>query len=171
MKNKLNYPNIIWQPLLASIFIIAVLYVFSFARATDFTWAIGAGALASSSYLVFGMPSSRSAKYFNILGGYLVAIVCSVVVQYLERSLDVWCADVLHCATFTVSLVVSSIVVGLVLFVMAFFRCQHPPAAGLALTLVIDSRNTDILFFVLLSAALLSLVSLLLKKHLRDLVV
>ncbi len=167
---KLTWPNILWQPLLSFFYVVAVLYLFSFTRQANLAWAVGVGAIASSTYLVFGTPSLRSARPRNILGGYCIAIVCSMVIEMLVSSMGLWCSDFFHCSSFTVTIFISSLVIALVLVFMAALRCQHPPAAGLALTLVIDSRDYDLLLFVSVSVLVLAGIAYMLRNRLRDLV-
>ena len=163
------WPNLIWQPLMAMLFSGSVLYFLSLFKTAALTWAVGGGAMASSSYIVFGTPSAVTARARNIIGGFLIAIVCGLLVQYMIESLGGGCEQLLHCHAIHYPVFFSAIVVGVVLVLMSVLNCQHPPAAGLSLILVIDLKDTLVLYVIVIGALLLAALSSILKPYLKDL--
>lgn len=168
-KIQRTWPNILWQPLLASVYVAAVLITFILIRADTILWAIGSGALASSAYNVFGMPSKQASQIKNILGGYLIAAtvssLCHVVAEYSHITLSITTGA----GNLAVSLIVFALVVGAVLVLMAIFSCEHPPAAGLALVLAIDMKQFSLLLVVLALVLILCAIRYLLASRLKDL--
>ena len=166
---KLLWPHILWQPLLAIIFVAALLYTLRGANMGSLTWAVGAGAMSSSVCLVFGTPSLRSARVQNILGGYAIAMICGLLVQFCTIHVSHICLDYWRCQTALHSFVFAA-VVGLVLIVMSCFHCQHPPAAGLALVIALDIGHYAVLIVIAVAAIVLAALKILLRSYLRDLV-
>ena len=58
-RHKHTWPNLIWQPSVAIIFVLLVLFVMGHFASGDVLWAVGAGSLSSSSYIVLGITSLR----------------------------------------------------------------------------------------------------------------
>ena len=166
---RLLWPHILWQPLLAILVVGALLYALRGANAGSLTWAVGAGAISSSACLVFGTPSTRSARAQNILGGYAIAIICGLIVQFCIIHVNHICLDFWHCQTALPSFVFAA-VVGLVLIVMSCFHCQHPPAAGLALVVALDIGHYGVLAVIAVAALVLATLKIILRSYLRDLV-
>ncbi len=167
--NKWLWPHILWQPLLAILVVGVLLYVLRGAAAGSLTWAVGAGAISSSACLVFGTPSARSARAQNILGGYAIAIICGLLVQFCIIHVNTICLDFWHCQTALPSFVFAT-VVGLVLIAMSCFHCQHPPAAGLALVVALDIGHYGVLAIITIAALVLATLKIVLQSYLRDLV-
>ncbi len=161
--------NLYWQPLCASLFIGAFLYALKLVHTTNLSWALGAGAMSSTAYIVFGSPSKKSAQMKSVLGGYLLAMFCGffiqLILQFFIHYTSFASKDVcLACFSWF-----SALVVGLTLFVMALFDCEHPPAAGLAMMLVIDLRGDKLLLIILLSVLVISMIRVILRQRLKDL--
>ena len=104
-------------------------------------------ALAASSVLVIGMPSSPLAQPWPVLGGTCLSAAVGVICSQ-------WIADPVVAAGFTV---------GLAVVVMLLLRCLHPPGASLSLIPVLDpaARSVDFLLFVLFDMVLLLLIGIL----------
>lgn len=160
--------NLFWQSVLAMVFCGTVLFFLSLFKTAALTWAVGGGAIASSSYLVFALPSSPSSQPRNIMGGFAIAMICGVLVQQAIITADHWC-HLWHCRVFHFPVFLSAIVVGIVLVLMALFNCPHPPAAGLSLVLVLDLQDTQVLVVITVAVLLLILLKSVLRKHLKDL--
>lgn len=80
--------NYIWQPLIIFIFLVAILNIFLLAEHTsNIAWAVGAGSLASSAYLVFAKPSAVAAHPLRLIVAYVLAIVCGLLTHYLGDAL------------------------------------------------------------------------------------
>src|ERR1041385_4914037 len=63
----------------------------------------------------------------------------------------------------------SALSVGFCLVLMSFLDLGHPPAAGMALILVLEMRQYKILMIIFVAVLFLVLLQILLKKYLRDL--
>ncbi|MCH9770465.1 MAG: HPP family protein [Gammaproteobacteria bacterium] len=166
-----HWHNYIWQPLLAAVFICMVLVCFNFISVTSVLWAVGAGALSSSAFIVFGLPSSVTAKAGKIIGGYAVGIICGLIVRLSLQyflALGVFHTNMPH---FHLLGMFAAITVGISLFFMGLLKVEHPPAAGMSLVLVIDIQNYSVLAVIFAAAILLAVLHQALKKYLCDLTV
>ena len=161
--------NLLWQPLLASIIIAMVLWGFSSQPTTNLVWALGAGAVSSTVYIVFGAPRCNAARMRNIIGGYLVAIFCGVTIQAILTYFGFLNLPHLNASLELIGVLNAAMVVGLVLFLMTLLQCEHPPAAGLSLVVVIDMRNHKILFIIIAYVCLIAAIKWLLSNNLKDL--
>lgn len=169
MKQKKKCLNLILQPLLATVFILLVLFFMNRFSDSDVLWAVGAGSLSSSCYTVFGKPSSPIAQPTKLIGGYLIGIVTGFTLRFVSMGIhDMQCAF-FGTNHFHIIAIIAAISVGLCLFFMAIFKLEHPPAAGMALVLVIDMRENNEIFLVILAVLFLALLHRLLRRKLVDL--
>lgn len=124
-------------------------------------------ALGASTFIVFAMPKSITAKPRNLIGGHVVGVVCGTSCYYallsgpLGRLTSSW--------EFT-TLFVYALAVGLSLFLMVITNTEHPPAAGTALGIVAHAWSNQVVIFILLSAIGLAIVRGLLGSRLKNLV-
>ena len=163
------WPNILWQPVGAIIFIAAVLFALNSLGCSAILWAIGAGALSSSANCVFTHPDRDVSQPKHIILGYVIGMVCGLAVRFLINLSHAWLhTDSLHAFSHYLTLV-AAVVVGIVLWVMVYCKCEHPPATGLALVLVIDLKHYDILFVIMAAAIVLAGIKALFAKHLVSL--
>jgi CBS domain-containing membrane protein len=161
--------NLYWQPLCASVFIAVFIYILKLAHSSNLAWALGAGAMSSTAYIVFGSPSKKPAQFKSVMGGYLLAMACGFFIQIILQIFIHYTSFAPASVCLACVSLFSALVVGLTLFVMALFDCEHPPAAGLAMMLVIDLRGIEVLLIILLSALLISIIRLILRNRLKDL--
>ncbi len=117
-------------------------------------------AIGSTAFIVFAMPSSKTSKPRNVLGGHFV---CGLIGLFAN-------------AVFTefIPLVPSiSIGVGLAIFFMVVLDVEHPPAGGTVIFLTM-TPNLRPFISLLLLASILSLISYSMKhfmgSYLKDLV-
>lgn len=89
-KHKFNF---IWQPLLASSFIVVILATLGGFGHVDLLGFIGTCTLGSSAFLVFTMPTSSSAETKRIWGAYIISlllgILFSALVLFLQKNIPV----------------------------------------------------------------------------------
>ena len=161
--------NLLWQPLLASVIIAMVLWGFSSQHTTNLVWALGAGAISSTVYIVFGAPTCNAARMRNIIGGYFVAILCGVAIQYILTYFGFLNLPHLNASLELFGVLNAAMVVGLVLLLMSLLQCEHPPAAGLSLVVVIDMRNYKILLIIIAYVCLIAVIKWMLSNYLKDL--
>lgn len=169
MKKKHTWPNYLWQPLLAIIFVVFVLFFMNHFSHSDVLWAVGAGSLSSSCYIIFGHPSSPSAQPKKVIGGYFIGIITGFILRILSMGLHDYNRNFLGTPHFHVIGVIAAISVGLCLFLMSITKLEHPPAAGMALVLVIDMHDYNEIVLVIIAALLLAVIHRLLCRKLVDL--
>jgi len=139
------------QSLFATLAVFVVLYFLSLQNAVIIA------SLGASTFIVFAMPDSITAKPRNVIGGHLIGLFWGFVFCLAP-----------HAATIG-SLVCYSLAVGLSIFSMVVTDTEHPPAAGTALGVAITGMTPNVLVAVILSIVLLSLIHRFFKPYLRDL--
>jgi CBS-domain-containing membrane protein len=120
-------------------------------------WAI-VTALGSTVFVLFVMPHRPVAAPRNTFVGHLIGIVCGLLCAYIPHRTELGTA------------LVYALAVGLSIFVMLLTDTEQPPAAGTALAFVIRGYDLTALVGTLLSVLILSVIHLILKPYLRDLV-
>jgi len=166
---KSNWLNYLWQPALAVVFLTVVLFFMNRYTMSDVLWAVGAGSLASSCFIVFGNPSSSSSLPLKIIGGYVIGIVSGVIFRLIAMHIHDLPHGFLGTPYFHFAGVLAAFCAGTCLFFMSVLKLQHPPAAGMALVLVVDMRDYKVVFIVFIAALILASLRRLLCHHLKDL--
>ena len=115
-------------------------------------------ALGASSFIAFTMPQAQVSRPRFLIGGYVVGAAAGTLCHYLNAGIP-WQTDVIF----------GALAVGLAIFGMVITDTEHPPAAGLALGLVLGECNYLVLLVVLLGIASLCLIKLLLGPALKNL--
>lgn len=143
-----DWPYYITQSLYAA----AALGVFLLAIGEEKKVAISS--LAATAFIVFAMPRAVSAKFRNIVGGHLTALICGAAFLYIPLPYYFE----------------YPFVVAVAIFVMVALDFEHPPAAGTALAVVM--REVGMMDFVLIlaGAVILGLFHVLLGERIKDLV-
>lgn len=153
------------------LFIAIVLLCMNIASGTDeLLWAVGAGSLTSSSFIVFTSPTSVSARSSRIVGGYTIAVVVGLTVHFILMSIFHELSSHVDMIDPRFFWVTASVSIAITTILMVLFDCQHPPAAGVALVLVLDIHDFNILYVILFAVLTLSLIKLAFKDKLIDLV-
>ena len=171
-KNRREYfLHLFIQAIAAFIFMWLVLFSLDLVATSRILWAAGASTLASSSFIIFCSPQSVMAKPQKIIGGYIIAMVCGEVMRWVA----IWVCHIIpscHAGPPFVHVfeVAAALSLVLALLLMILFRSEHPPAAGLAIVMVLDVRNLDILAVILAAAVLLSIVQMIFRKKLCNLI-
>jgi CBS-domain-containing membrane protein len=117
--------------------------------------------LGASTFIVFAMPKSITAKPVNLIGGYIVGIISGLAVLGLEN------CDFIHpliCRS-----LIYALAVGLSIFIMVITDTEHPPASGVSLSIAISGFQLPVIITVIISIVALSVFHTLLKNKLRDL--
>ncbi|OPL19604.1 MAG: hypothetical protein AVO35_09830 [Candidatus Aegiribacteria sp. MLS_C] len=151
----------LFQCFLAMATVVGVLLVLDYTDQTAIIASIGA-----SAFMVFTSPGSQPAGYRSLLGGYSVGVVSGVVCTILGRSISP-VTDICWAGT---PIVMGGVAVGLSTFLMVLTDTEHPPAAAIALALVINRWNAMSILVIGAAVLLLVLVRFSFKKHLRDLI-
>lgn len=122
--------------------------------------------LGATTFIVFTMPKTHSAKSKNIIGGYTIGIIFGIIFYFISLFLiDIIKNINLH----TIYMITGALSVGVTMFVMTITNTEHPPAVGMALSLILTPWDFKTLFFVYLCIILMIIVKRLLKNHLIDL--
>ena len=110
-------------------------------------------ALGASSFIAFTMPHAEVSRPRFMLGGYAVGLVAGTSCFYA------WAWTEASSISFVQSIpieVFAAIALGVAIFVMVVANFEHPPAAGVALGLVLNGSSG--LTILVLTVGILSLV-------------
>lgn len=124
--------------------------------------------LGASTFIVFVAPDTRSARPRGLLGGQLigtgVGLVCGLILQWQVLSF-MQVSERMELA------LLGSIAVGLAIFLMVIIDMEHPPAAGTALSLVIEYKEWDMysIAFIAGASIFLSVTRWVLRRYLKNL--
>jgi len=124
-------------------------------------------ALGASAFIAFTMPRAHVSEPRYLVGGYLIGVVVGVVFGLTYRHLGVSAEGVgLHLAP----IILGGLAVGLSIFLMVILNAEHPPAAGIALGLVVNKTwDAHTVALILGSVVALCLVKRLLRRWLINL--
>jgi len=125
-------------------------------------------AVGASAFIALTLPKRKSASPRYLIGGYIVAILVGTLCYWLHVAVpmpkDLWVLEDLPNAVF------GAAAMGLASFVMVVTNTEHPPAAGLAVGLVLlDEWQWLAVVAVMAGIIGLSLAQALLKPYLEDL--
>ena len=150
-KQKADWKNYLWQSLLATLAVLAVLELLSLQRA------IIVASVGATAFIVFMKPRNPFAAPRNVVGGHLIGLASGLLFALVPRPVAA-----LH-------LVLCALAVGGSMLVMALTDMEHPPAAGTALAVALSGVSWQIAAAVVTSAVLMALVHHLLQPYLKDL--
>ena len=122
-------------------------------------------ALGASSFIAFAVPRSPHSGPRSMIGGYLVGCLCGCLMS-LTSSLFQFSAVSVHVTT----IIFGALAISLAMFTMVVTRTEHPPAAALALGLVLNEWDLLTLFVVIAGVVVLSVVKRLVLPILLDLI-
>ncbi len=160
-KFRKNIIGDIFQCALATISVFIVLLVLDVV-----TNAVIIAALGSSTFIAFTMPEAQVSKPRVMIGGYIVGIAAGCLCHYLSLwSLMTW-ASFIHESP---HVVFGAMSVGLAIFVMVITGTAHPPAAGLALGLILNEWSTLTIVLVFVGIISMSVIKSVLKPVLKNL--
>jgi len=157
-QNKLRY---VLQCLLAALVVLAILVILD-AMAN----AAVIASLGASSFIVFTMPHAQVSRARFLIGGYVVGVGAGVLCHWLSRLTSQTPLPLLQNYSYVVF---AAAAVGLAIFVMVVTNTEHPPAAGVALGLVLGDCRTMTITVVLVGIVVLSLLRKALKPMLKNL--
>jgi CBS-domain-containing membrane protein len=122
-------------------------------------------ALGASTFIAFAVPRSLHSGPRNLIGGYVVGILSGALMGTLNTIIDV-SANFDH----ALMIICGAIAISLAMFTMVVTRTEHPPAAALALGLVLNEWSWLTLGVVLLGVIGLSVIKQLVLPALLDLI-
>ena len=158
---KKNYKPYVIQSLLAMFSTILILLTLQAVASAVIVASIG-----SSIFILFTMPTNKTIRKRNIMGGYLIGILCGISMAYLINNHNFLLNLI---GEFPSKVFFTSISVGLSIFLMVIFNFEHPPATGIALGLAIKPYNEWTILFILVSGLILTSIRELFGKRLKKL--
>ena len=122
-------------------------------------------ALGASAFIAFAVPRSLHSGPRHMIGGYVVGIVAGSLMSTLAALIDV------SASTGQAAMIVfGALAISLAMFTMVVTRTEHPPAAALALGLVLNELSLLTLFVVLTGVIGLSIIKQIVLPALFDLI-
>ncbi|MCK4624917.1 MAG: HPP family protein [Phycisphaerae bacterium] len=125
------------------------------------------GALGASSFIIFTMPHRRVSNARFLIGGYIVGIAVGTLCYWSNQLLAMSQIEFISESEYTVFF--AGIAVGLAIFLMVITDTEHPPAAGVAMGLVLGEWNLQAIGVVLIGIAYMAGMRKLLKSYMIDL--
>lgn len=122
--------------------------------------------LGASSFIAFTMPHKARSRWHYLIGGYIIGIVSGFVCYHIA-ALPVWKEVVIvqeHPAALW-----GGVAAGAAIFVMVLTDLEHPPAAGVALGLVLNNARPATIVVVFFGIILLAVMKAILKRYMIDL--
>ncbi len=160
-KFRKNITRYISQCALATISVFIVLMVLDVV-----TNAVIIAALGSSTFIAFTMPEAQVSRPRFMIGGYIIGIAAGCLCHYLSLcSLMAWTSFIHE----SPHVVFGAMSVGLAIFVMVITDTEHPPAAGLALGLILNEWSILTIVVVFAGIISLSIIKFILKPVLKNL--
>ena len=157
-KFKNNKKQYILQCLMATASIVIILLTINTVFREVMLAAYGA-----TVFLVFAMPHIRTSQVRSVFGGYTFGIALGILFYHLS----VYIYTVIPQSW--IFSVMGGLVVGVSLLVMTITNTEHPPAAGLALGLVLQGYNIISLIIIYVSVLLILVIKHLLRNWLINL--
>lgn len=132
-----NKGRYLYQCLLATFCVLMVLLVLK--AIADAAVIVSMGA---SAFIAFTLPNSRASSARKLIGGYTVGVLVGSLFAWLSIWLPVPAAGPLNSLPY---IVYGAPAVGLSLFVMTVTETEHPPAASIALGLVLGEWSWTVI--------------------------
>lgn len=123
-------------------------------------------ALGASAFIAFAVPRSLHSGPRHMIGGYAIGMAAGCLMAALESAISVQGAGAAH----AVMVVFGAMAISLAMFTMVVTRTEHPPAAALALGLVLNEWDLLTLAVVMSGIVALSLIKRLVLPMLLDLI-
>jgi len=166
---KKSKKHFLLQVLFAIIFMVFVLVLMSLDSKSQILWALGAGALASSTFIIFTIPQSISAEPRRVVGGYLIAIIIGIGIHFLLTHVLHIISGHFAIENIQIFWVSAAISIGLAMISMVLLDCQHPPAAGISIVLVLNIQEYYTVAVIILSVIALALIRYFFRNYLINL--
>ena len=160
-KFRKNEGRYVLQSLLATLALVVVLAILD--AISD---AAIVGALGASSFIAFTMPYKHVSEARYLVGGYAVGVISGVACYYASVLLGLSSTTVFGASS---SVVFGALAVGLAIFIMVVANLEHPPAAGVALGLVLNQCDALAIIVIIVGIVALSIVKTMMKPLLIDL--
>ena len=122
-------------------------------------------ALGASTFIAFAVPLSLHSSPRHMIGGYVVGIISGCLMSTLHTSIDVSSLFISNAAM----IIFGALATSMAMFIMVVTRTEQPPAAALALGLVLNEWNWLTIVVVLAGVIGLSIFNRMGRPMLRDL--
>ena len=122
--------------------------------------------LGASSFIAFTAPHAQSSRPRFLIGGYVVGVLSGLLCNGIQSWFIPSDFTFLGYPSYTFFCAVA---VGLAMFTMAITNFEHPPAAALALGLVVDKASLKSVMVALVGIIALSAFKTLLKPYMKNL--
>lgn len=157
-----NIWRYVWQCALATLALLVVLLILDVA-----TNAVVIASLGASSFIAFVMPHSSMSSARRLVGGYLIGTAAGTMCFWASQASAI---EGVALVAGREHVIFGAVSVGLAIFMMAISNTEHPPAAGLALAVVLSPWDGRTVLVTLAAIVALSLLKRLLKRWMIDLV-
>ena len=161
-KFRQNILKYILQCSLATIAIFIILLFLDVLTETAIIASLGATA-----FIAFTMPNAYASKTRPLLGGYIVGIIVGIILNFIATATFI---TNLPISTSITIAIFGAISVGIAIFLMVATDTEHPPAAGIALGLIINTWEPATIFYILIAVILLTSIRKTLKPYMLDLI-
>ncbi len=151
-KFRASWTYYIFQSIIATFSIFVVLLILRFSNA------IVIASIGATVFIIFGMPNSVSARPRNVIGGHLTGLIFGSIFSFIPYS------------SHYEEMFLLALAVGFSMFVMVVMDTEHPPACGTALGIALLGFSWKVVITLLGSVILLSVIHVVFKKHIRDLI-
>jgi CBS-domain-containing membrane protein len=155
-----NLRRYVLQCTLAAAFVLILLLVLDAVTQTVLIAALGA-----STFIAFAVPRSMHSEPRYLIGGYVVGILTGGLLGALNTTLQFASPLSGH----AMMIFLGALATGLAMFLMVLTKTEHPPAAALALGLVLNEWDLLTLVVVISGVIALSIVKRLILPLLMDL--
>lgn len=161
-KVKKNFGRYLFQCSLATLVLFLILTV----EGAHLSKAIVIAAIGSTAFVLFVTPHSPTASPRHVIGGHFVCLVIGSAFSIFDSTAM---GEAILATTPILFDLEAALAVGLGIFFMAATDTEHAPAAGTALAIVAHNFSFGLVFFLAASVVLLSVIHVLLRSRLRDL--
>jgi CBS-domain-containing membrane protein len=149
---RAHWRSYLFQSLCAVLAMLLVLLAFDLQQATIAT------SFAATIFILFMAPGADAARPRKVIGGHAVGLIAGILWSCLPQT------------ALVPTVMANAFAVGTTALLMTVLNVEHPPAAGTALTVVIEGYSARLVLAILVSVVLLALAHRLLRPVLRDLV-
>lgn len=122
-------------------------------------------ALGASAFIAFAVPRSLHSSPRHLVGGYIVGILTGSLMDWLNTLIALSGP-----AEHAVMVIFGALAISVAMLAMVITRTEHPPAAALALGIVLNEWNLLTLGVVLAGIVVLSIIKRLVLPMLLDLI-
>ena len=122
-------------------------------------------ALGASAFIAFAVPRSLHSGPRHLVGGYVVGILTGSLMNWLNSMIALSGP-----AEHAVMVIFGALAISAAMLAMVITRTEHPPAAALALGIVLNEWNLLTLGVVLTGIVVLSIIKRLVLPMLLDLI-